>query len=313
MKHILLVLFACVTTAAPGWQRASAEADETTLPGDVKAVWDLDKAFRETTDQRERISINGLWRWQPADKNAGQVPAGNWGFFKVPGSWPGISDYMQEETQTVYPHTSWKGQKLGDITAAWYQREISVPPEWAGRRMALSVEYLNSYAAVFVDGKQVGEIRFPAGELDVTAPARRGHAPLSPARRGHALKRGACCPSATPARPRQVRGTVQRRGAVRRRLPGKRARGRAGSTDVRIDTSVRKGQISFDATLRWTGADPAYWLRTRKSTNAAARSSSSASPRFASADLKDGRADLHRRSGTRESCGTRTRRRISMC
>ena len=212
MKHILLVLFACVTTAAPGWQRASAEADETTLPGDVKAVWDLDKAFRETTDQRERISINGLWRWQPADKNAGQVPAGNWGFFKVPGSWPGISDYMQEETQTVYPHTSWKGQKLGDITAAWYEREISVPPEWAGRRIALSVEYLNSYAAVFVDGKQVGEIHFPAGELDVTkaCPAGSRHRlsllvvamPLS------AVQMSFSDTSAAKA----VRGTVQRRG-----------------------------------------------------------------------------------------------------
>ena len=32
-----------------------------TLPSGVKAVWDLDLAYRETTSTRERICINGLW------------------------------------------------------------------------------------------------------------------------------------------------------------------------------------------------------------------------------------------------------------
>jgi len=36
------------------------------LPAGAKAVWDLDKAFRETTYSRERICINGLWQWQPS-------------------------------------------------------------------------------------------------------------------------------------------------------------------------------------------------------------------------------------------------------
>ena len=43
------------------------------------------------------------------------------------------------------------------MNAAWYQREITIPSEWAGRRIALCVEYLNSYAAVYVDGKKAGE------------------------------------------------------------------------------------------------------------------------------------------------------------
>jgi len=34
------------------------------LPAGAKAVWDLDKAFRETTYSRERICING--QWQPS-------------------------------------------------------------------------------------------------------------------------------------------------------------------------------------------------------------------------------------------------------
>src|SRR5437764_14601199 len=57
------------------------------LPAGVTAEWDLAKAYREETPSRGRICINGLWRWQPAIEAV--VPAGNWGFFKVPGPWPG--------------------------------------------------------------------------------------------------------------------------------------------------------------------------------------------------------------------------------
>ena len=63
------------------------------LPPGVKAVWNLDKAFRERTPTRERVCLNGLWRWQPAKELADAVPADNWGYFKVPGFWPGDSSY----------------------------------------------------------------------------------------------------------------------------------------------------------------------------------------------------------------------------
>ena len=44
-----------------------AEEDSVPLPRNVRAVWDLSKAERETTPTRERVCINGLWRWQPAE------------------------------------------------------------------------------------------------------------------------------------------------------------------------------------------------------------------------------------------------------
>ncbi|NPV49433.1 MAG: hypothetical protein HPY69_21020, partial [Armatimonadetes bacterium] len=43
------------------WGQAAVE-----LPPGVRAVWDLGKAWRETTPTRERVCLNGLWRWQPA-------------------------------------------------------------------------------------------------------------------------------------------------------------------------------------------------------------------------------------------------------
>src|SRR5574340_132493 len=60
------------------------------LPG-AKPVWDLQNAFREATPTRERICINGLWRWQPAERGADAPPESGWGYLRVPESWPGGS------------------------------------------------------------------------------------------------------------------------------------------------------------------------------------------------------------------------------
>src|SRR5262249_9174284 len=144
------------------------------LPADTRVVWDLGKAFREKTPTRECVCLNGLWRWQPAGQRAEAMPADGWGYFKVPGFWPGNPSYIQEDCQTLHVHPNWKDVALRAVTAAWYQREITVPKGWAGRRIALVSDYVNSFAVVFVDGKKVGEIRYPAGEVDLSAVCRPG-------------------------------------------------------------------------------------------------------------------------------------------
>ena len=53
------------------------------LPEEARAVWDLDKAHRDMTATRERLCLNGLWRWQPADPESDQVPAGDWASFTI--------------------------------------------------------------------------------------------------------------------------------------------------------------------------------------------------------------------------------------
>ena len=104
------------------------------LPEGVKAVWDLNKAYREITPTRERICINGLWQWQPGEVEDSRIPDSNWGYFKVPGNWPGIRHHYQKESQNVYVHPNWKDKPLDDLMSAWYRREIAVPENWANRR-----------------------------------------------------------------------------------------------------------------------------------------------------------------------------------
>src|SRR5262249_44223717 len=132
--------------------------------------------------------------------------------FKVPGSWPGITDYMEKDCQTVYPHPDWKDENPGDVTAAWYQREIAVPDDWEGRRLAVSAEYLNSLAAVYVDGRKAGEIRFPGGEADLTAALRPGATHLLSLRVAALPLQAVMLSYTDTSSARQVKGAVARRG-----------------------------------------------------------------------------------------------------
>jgi hypothetical protein len=241
---------------------AGAEGVPVPLPSGVKVVWDLSKAHRHKTATRERVCLNGLWGWQPDRQDADTVPADGWGFFKVPGFWPGDSSYIQEDCQTLYHHPKWKNADLRRITAAWYQRELTVPKEWVGRRITLSAEYVNSFALVYVDGKKVGEIRSPAGEADLTAACRPGgkHV-LSLLVLALPLK-GVLLSYTDTNSAREVIGSVGRRGLcgdVYLDATPEAAR----VADVKVDTSVRKGEITVRAALEGLAAGASFALRVK--------------------------------------------------
>src|SRR3954470_10028183 len=93
----LVCTFALLFPGAAARLAIAAEPAPVTLPDGVSAVWDLARATHEATATQERVCLNGLWRWQPAQPQSQDPPVANWGFFKVPGSWPGITDYMLKD------------------------------------------------------------------------------------------------------------------------------------------------------------------------------------------------------------------------
>jgi len=241
--------------------RGVVRAQPAALPTGVKVEWDLAKAQRETTPTRERVCINGLWRWQPVTRAADSVPADNWGWFKVPGPWPGAQHYMARESQRWYPHPSWRrmdARALGAVTRAWYQREIVVPAAWADRRITLATHTLNSYATVYIDGRKVGEIVFPGGEVDLTGACRPGAKHVlsvlvearsmkdilarfptrSTPREGRMIWRGPCGDVFLESTPRAAR-----------------------IDDVKVDTSVRNRRLALDVALDGLAPDAKYRLR----------------------------------------------------
>lgn len=237
----------------------SSVLSDAVLPEGVHAVWDISKAFHETALTRERICINGLWQWQPASKESDQLPESNWGYFKVPGNWPGINNYMMKESQKLYPHPSWENN-YNNVDSAWYQREISIPEYWTKRRIVLYMEYVNSSALVFIDGKQVGEILFPSGELDLTSIC-------MPGKKYVLTMKVTAFPLADVVAvyndsnaPRQGKGLVMRRGLCGDvYLSGVPSGARIA--DVRIFTSFRKSEITFAATLENLSPKMKYNLR----------------------------------------------------
>jgi len=217
----------------------------------VKGVWDLSTAERVATPARERISLKGLWRWQPGAADAETVPADGWGYVQVPGAWPGGSRRGGAEGFT--PHPSWQNRPLQDVTAAWYQLDLTVPAGWTGRRIALSAEFLNSFATVYVDGQKAGNMRWPGSELDITALCRPGQkhvlsmlvlaVPLKAVIMSYGDTQGV----------REVRGSVALRGLCGDvYLVGTPQGPRIGN--VKVVTSVRNWQITLDAAL--DGMDP---------------------------------------------------------
>ena len=255
-----------LTTAAlsvlPPVARASAAPAE-----NYRVVWDLAKAQREATPTREQICVNGLWRWQPAASNTEVTPADGWGYLRVPDCWPGGPGGREQRwgnPQVFFRHSSWEKQDLGAVASAWYQREISIPQTWSGRRVTLHAEYLNSYAVVFVDGTKAGEMRFPWGEVDLTSVCPPGQKHVLSVR-VDALPLSALTMSSNDSNaPRQVAARVERRGLCGNlHLSGTPVGPRIA--DVKVATSVRNWQITFDTALTNLVPGASYTLRAQVS------------------------------------------------
>ncbi len=284
----ILLLAALWAMLAMPFSSVAQEKSGATLPAGVKAVWDTANAYHETTLTRERLCINGLWRWQPATDNTSPIPTAAWGYYKVPACWPGNQDYVESDYQTLYPDPSWKDTNLRGVQSAWYERTITIPKDWAGRRIALDVEYLNSYAEVYIDGHKVGQIRFPGGQVDLSASVRPGAT--------HVLN---MLVVAMPLRAlmetyndtntgKKRRGHVERRGLCGDLwLIGEPAQARL--SDVKIDTSFRQSKITFETTLQGLAPDGRYKLRARI-TDQGRKVEEFTGPIFPATDIKDGRA-----------------------
>ena len=267
--------------------RKDADEQGTRLPPGAKAVWDMSSAYRETTPTRQRICVNGLWRWQPADGDPAEVPSDNWGHFKVPGPWPGIESWIQSDSQTVHRHPAWRDANLSEVTSAWYQREVSVPTEWKGRRITLSTENLNSYAIVYLDGSKVGSIYFPAGEVDITSACRPGEKQVLSLKTRAAPLDAVMKAEAEGTVPKAAPGQVPRRGLcgdvfLNSTVSGARLEG------LKIDTSVRRWDITFHADLTGLRPDKEYRLKAEITDDGRVVKEFSSSP-FTEAGLRDGR------------------------
>jgi len=251
---------------------AAQDAGDVVLPGGVEAVWDMEAADREATATRERICINGLWRFQPAgaEEEPVPVPDSGWGYLKVPGPWPSGSD----DCQAVFPAPRW-AHLLPNLDVVWHERDVTVPADWQGRRIALHLQWINSYARIFVDGHEAGSVVFPGRthRLALQVTARRltsDHSRPLPSERGPNQAGG--------GRNRGLIGDVF--------LAGTPAGARID--DVRIDTSVREWRLTVTARLAGLQEGGRYALRARVLDGDQEVLAAQSEP-FTAGDVQDGR------------------------
>lgn len=123
-------------------------------------------------EHRSQICINGAWKFAPAIQTAQDAPPERgWGYVAVPGTWrphvwPGVIARGHEGF--------WRDLNLSELDRAWYQRTIRIPSDWAGRKVLLELGRVSTDAKVMLDGKPVGQIRWPGGEVDLTDHIRPG-------------------------------------------------------------------------------------------------------------------------------------------
>ena len=151
----------------------------------------------------------------------------------------------------------------------------------------MSVDYLNSVATVFVDGKKIGKLHFPAGELDLTAAVQPGgkHV-LSIFVEALPLKETMLAFNDTNM-PQEMKGSVNYRGLCGDVfLVSTPAQARV--TNVKVDPSVRQWALTVHADLANLASGADYKLQAKISDQGRpVKTLTSAA--FKDADLKNGR------------------------
>lgn len=142
----------------------------------------------DLTPRRSEMVLNDLWLFQPALGPSTEAPAGQWGWARVPGSWDrGSWDAGRYEgvvalgsggpwqgLKTETPSQSFPVLVVRGVDRAWYQREVKIPSNWAGRRVVLDLDRVATDAKVFVNGRECGAINWPGGRVDVSAAVQPG-------------------------------------------------------------------------------------------------------------------------------------------
>lgn len=118
---------------------------------------------------RERMILNGVWKFKPADSDGKKY---QYGLIRVPGLWARTHPWLRPPLDGVLVLPSgcgWNLKMLPKVFDAWYEKNITLPASWQGKRILLEMMQVCSDAEVFVNGRKAGTIRWPDGSLDLTS------------------------------------------------------------------------------------------------------------------------------------------------
>ncbi|MDG5798902.1 glycoside hydrolase family 2 TIM barrel-domain containing protein [Marinilabiliaceae bacterium ANBcel2] len=176
--NFILVFFVATSVGAgelPIWQsqysmgKNKIDPHYYVLPyGDKEDVFDL--AYK---DSEYYLDLNGEWRFnwvrnpdnRPVDFYKPDFFDGQWAKITVPGNWErqgyGLPIYVNEDYEFVHemfdmdsptpPIVPYEHNEVGS-----YRRTFTIPEKWENRRVVLTLEGVNSFYYVWINGEKVG-------------------------------------------------------------------------------------------------------------------------------------------------------------
>jgi beta-galactosidase len=146
---------------------ATTQLADGALPAGTSLNWDK-TSLVTVNAKRAEVSLNGIWRFTPAAEGAAEPPKLGWAYLKVPGSWQSArgrsSDFV-----AMGGGPQWDLYDGARVARAWYERQVSIPPDWQGRAISLRFERVCTDAIVYIDGQECGRIAWPWGSVDITS------------------------------------------------------------------------------------------------------------------------------------------------
>jgi hypothetical protein len=140
-------------------------AEDAPWPSTLTSRWG-DEAVEVQSPKRSRVSLNGAWKFSPAQSNSTQAntaPQKGWGYIQVPGSWREAKHLIEGASGP-----QWAALDTNKLAGAWYERRIKIPADWNGSHISIDFQRISTDATFWVNDKPAGRVNWPEGELDIT-------------------------------------------------------------------------------------------------------------------------------------------------
>lgn len=106
--------------------------------------------------RKDWLSLNGVWQFEAAAKQAERRPMSEVGPGKETDPAP-TGNKLSEQILVPYPEESALSGIMRHEDRAWYRRTFDVPSAWAGRDVLLHFDAVNWEATVYLNGKRLGQ------------------------------------------------------------------------------------------------------------------------------------------------------------
>lgn len=108
--------------------------------------------------EKERIDLSGLWRFQFDPMGFGKTPGSELYLKKLNETivLPGSTDQSGKGIKNSVAYVDRLSRRYEYSGPAWYQREIVIPEGWDGKEITLLLERCHWETAVYIDDKYIG-------------------------------------------------------------------------------------------------------------------------------------------------------------